>query len=178
MRRNSLRKIVIALGLAVFALVMTVSVVSASSVRELRIEDKCDVATFPSASGCQGNGGVSFQEFLAKLNPQDGGHGAWRFNFGREHINVSETLKAINVGGEPHTFTKVQTFGGGCVPDLNTPLGLTPVAECSDPNLFNSTFVAANNSLEMEGVNLGVGTHNFQCLIHPWMQIAIEVRSD
>lgn len=178
MRRNSLRKIVTALGFAVFALVMTVSVVTASSVRELRIEDRCDVATFPSASGCQGSGGVSFQEFMVKLNPQDGGHGAWRFNFGRKHINIDETLKAINVGGEPHTFTKVQKFGGGCVPDLNTPLGLTPVAECSDPNIFNSTVVASNNSLEMKGVNLGVGTHNFECLIHPWMKIAIEVRSD
>lgn len=178
MRRNSLRKIFIALGLAVFALVMTISVVTASSVRELRIEDRCDVATFPAASGCQGNSGVSFQEFLAKLNPQDGGHKAWRFHFGREHISIDETLKAINVGGEPHTFTKVQKFGGGCVPDLNAPLGLTPVAECSDPNIFNSTLVAVNNSLEMKGVNLGVGTHNFECLIHPWMKIVIEVRPD
>ncbi len=178
MRRNRLRRIAIALGLAVFALVMAVSAVTASSVRELRIEDRCDAATFPVGAGCKGSGGVSFQKFLEKLNPQDGGHGAWRFNFGREHINVNETLKAINVGGEPHTFTKVQKFGGGCVPELNAPLGLTPVVECSDPNIFNSTLVGSNNSLEMKGANLGIGTHNFECLIHPWMRIAIKVRSD
>lgn len=73
MRKNRLRRIATALGLAVFALIMAVSVVTASSVRELRIEDRCDAATFPFETGCQGSGGVTFQKFLAKLNPQDGG---------------------------------------------------------------------------------------------------------
>lgn len=178
MSRNKLRRIFISLGLAVVALVMVVSVATASSVRELRMEDKCDAATFPPEAGCTSNGGVTFQEFLAKLNPQDKGHRAWKFSFGREHIDLNETLRATNIGGEPHTFTKVQEFGGGCVATVNSPLKLTPVAECSDPNTFPSTLVTSKNSLEIKGVNLGIGTHNFECLIHPWMRITIEVRAD
>jgi hypothetical protein len=59
MSRNKLRRIFISLGLAVVALVMVMSVATASNVRELRMEDKCDAATFPPEAGCTSNGGVT-----------------------------------------------------------------------------------------------------------------------
>jgi hypothetical protein len=127
---------------------------------------------------------VTFDEFLEELNPQDGGHGAWRFNFGRGRIDRGETLRAVNRGGEFHTFTEVAEFGGGCVPDLNGPLGLTPVPECAPltevapgvvvPTAFLQTGVDAGDSIDVSG--LKNGNHKFQCLIHPWMKVNVRVR--
>jgi hypothetical protein len=64
-------------------------------------------------------------------------------------------------------------FGGGCVPDLNAVLGLTPVPECADPALFGSTLVLPGEELEVE--SLPSGTHPFECLIHPWMRSTVIV---
>ena len=83
---------------------------------------------------------------------------------------------ARNTGGEPHTFTEVENFGGGCVDVLNAGLGLEPVAECSDPALFGSTLVFPGGSLQAS--DLAVGNHKFMCLIHPWMRQVIAVESD
>jgi hypothetical protein len=159
----------------------------ASGVRKVDVRDECDPATFNAAIGpgtCVGDGDVTFEEFLEQLNPADGGHDKWRFNFGRGRVDAGETLRAVNRGGEFHTFTEVAGFGGGCVPELNGPLGLTPVPECADlptlpdgqqiPTAFIPTGVNAGGSLDVAG--LDKGTHKFMCLIHPWMTTTVRVR--
>ena len=58
---------------------------------------------------------------------------------------------------------------------FNAILGLTPVPECADPDVFPTTGVAPGGTLDVHG--LAPGTHNFECLIHPWMQSVVEVRA-
>ena len=76
-------------------------------------------------------------------------------------------------------------FGGGCVPLLNTILGLTPVDECGPtvmvdgkpvPAAFISSGIDAGHNLHVHV--LDPGTHRFQCLIHPWMQSVVSVEAD
>jgi hypothetical protein len=161
----------------------------ASGARVVELEDKCDPSTFNvfvRPGTCVGDGNVTFQEFAAQLNPVDFGHDAWRMQFGRGHIDQGEALKATNEGGEFHTFTKVAQFGGGCIPELNGPLGLTPVAECAPtvpnttpplPVAFVMTGVNPGTTFDVPGAALQAGRVNhFQCLVHPWMRMDIEVR--
>ena len=55
----------------------------------------------------------------------------WDFHPWWVHVDEGQKVKAVNVGGEGHTFTRVKRFGNGCVPPLN--FGTDPVvAECKD----------------------------------------------
>lgn len=81
---------------------------------------------------------------------------------------------ATNYGGEFHTFSEVPNFGAGCVPDLNLPLGLDgpPVSDCSR-QVFKDTGIVPGATLTV--APLPVGTHLFECLIHPWMRATYTV---
>jgi hypothetical protein len=165
------------------------AITAASGVRTVNVEDRCDPATFNAAIGpgtCVGDGNVLFSEFLEKLNPVDFGHDEWRFQFGRGRIDRGETLRATNDGGEFHTFTEVAQFGGGCIPQLNGPLGLTPVPECGPvtevapnkfvPTAFLTSGLDPGGSFDVPGLAVAGTRHKFQCLIHPWMRLEVEVR--
>jgi plastocyanin len=103
-----------------------------------------------------------------------GGHGAWRFNPNFDTIVEGDSLEAINEGGETHTFTEVENFGGGIVPEINELLGgLEPVPEAQDPEIFEPTFLAPGESLTI--TDLSAGTHRFMCVLHPWQQTVIKV---
>jgi hypothetical protein len=138
--------------------VLTGAVMSrASDIEVVRIQDRCDKATFP---------------------PEDGGHGAWRFH-GTDHIEQGEPLRISNTGGEPHSFTEVSAFGTGLVPFLNPalPPGTPPAvpvgfATLEEANAATILFPGSERTLE----HLSVGRHKFQCLIHPWMRLEVEVR--
>ena len=152
---------------------------------EIRAEDRCDPATFNAVLGegaCvpMGRGTTTFGEFLETLNPADFGDDDWRFNASGSDVRRGETITVKNRGGEFHTFTEVAQFGGGCVPDLNIPLGLQPAPECAPevapgvPLAFVTTGIPAGGSLQVSG--LEKGTHHFICLIHPWMRTDVRVR--
>jgi len=174
MRRNTI------LGLLWVGVAAAGVVISrASDIEVVRIEDRCDKATFPPEAGCTKSGGVTFSELLARVNPHDGGHGAWRFS-GPDHIDWGQPLRISNTGGEPHSFVEVRSFGTGVVPFLNPALPPgTPPAVPAD----GSSIDAANGAnIVMPGTDrvitgLAVGRHKFQCLIHPWMQLEVEVRN-
>ena len=182
-----MKKFVATVGVSLGACVLMISLAGASGVRRVDVEDRCDPETFNAAIGegtCVVDLGVTFDEFLEELNPVDFGHDKWRFNFGRGRVDSGETLQAVNRGGEFHTFTEVAEYGGGCVPELNGPLGLTPVAECADltevaptvfvPTAFLTSGIDAGGTLNVD--DLDRGTHKFQCLIHPWMRQDVTVR--
>ncbi len=144
-------------------------------VEEIKVEDTCEPASFNAVLGpgaCVGDGHVTFGEFVAKLNPADGGHETWRFDPDDTDIEEGQVLLVINEGGEEHTFTEVAVFGGGFVPPLNAalPPGTPPAVTLES---FFTTFVAAGGTRRLAG--LSVGTHRFQCGIHPWMRTVIEV---
>lgn len=143
----------------------------------IQAEDDCDPATFNAAIGagtCVGDGETTFPQFIAQLQrlkraPE------WRFDPSRTHVAPGNSLLVENDGGEAHTFTPVKAFGGGCIDQLNAILGLTPVPECGNPQLFGATLVLPDHQLPVNGLTPGV--HKFQCLIHPWMHAVVTVRA-
>jgi hypothetical protein len=86
---------------------------------------------------------------------------------------VGQTLLAVNQGGEVHTFTEVENFGGGIVLALNALSGNpVPAPECL--NLVAGDFVAPGASYTDEVEE--PGTEHYQCCIHPWMRLDLHAR--
>jgi hypothetical protein len=70
----------------------------------------------------------------------------------------------------------VKQFGGGFIPGLNGP-GESVVPECA--NGFSNLAVARTRILQgshLDVIGLSKGKHLFQCCIHPWMRIEVDVR--
>ena len=136
--------------------------------------DACDPETFNAAIGpgtCTRSGGVQFAKFLELLGLHHS-IGSWRFAPPNVTMRVGQRLVATNRGGEVHTFTEVEDFGGGIVADLNNLTGLTTVApECTQ--LTGSDFIAPGSSSSEEEDEAGV--ENYQCCIHPWMRAQVRV---
>jgi hypothetical protein len=183
------------LGTAVIGLAVLVPAIPASAgqgragakghVRVVQVRDACDPATFNAEIGpgtCVDHTGarVTFDQFLAKLNPVDFGHPKWRNIPGEVHVKEGDSLLAAGRGGEVHTFTEVEEFGPGCVGFINDKLGLTgpPVADCAtnlDPtNPANTLVVPGKPGLNVHEDE--AGTERYECLIHPWMRTIVDIR--
>ena len=136
--------------------------------------DACDPETFNAAVGegtCIRSGGVRFDRFLEELG-RHGFIGAWRFAPPNVSMAVGQLLTAVNRGGEVPTFTEVEEFGGGIVPDLNELTGETAVApECTQ--LQPQDFIAPGGSTSEEEEEAGV--ERYQCCIHPWMRAEVRI---
>ena len=95
--------------------------------------DACDPDTFNANVGpgtCVRNGGVKFDDFIAQLT-RLGFVGEWHFSRPVTNARVGQNLLVTNRGGEVHTFTEVEEFGGGIVANLNELAGVPNVApEC------------------------------------------------
>ena len=133
--------------------------------------DACDPETFNAALGpgtCVRNGGVRFENFLELLTRHHS-VGAWHMTPPQAHMDEGDVLMAVNHGGETHTFTEVEEFGGGIVPVLNERMGLTAVA----PECNAATFIppggSSSETEEEEGVE------KYQCCIHPWMRAEVHI---
>jgi len=144
--------------------------------RLINMMDACDPASFNAALGpgtCIGRGGgVTFDNFLAQL----GAHqkvGAWHFAPPNTNVRVGQTLVAINRGGEDHTFTEVEEFGGGFIPVLNQLSG-TPVPAPECLALAPGDIVPPGGTVR-EAVS-EAGTEHYQCCIHPWMRTTVNAR--
>jgi len=146
---------------------------AASEERLVTMMDACDPKTFQAAHvACVRSGGVTFQRFLELL----GKHhtvGAWHFTPGTVNARVGQTLLAVNRGGEVHTFTEVEKFGGGIVDILNQLSG-NPVSAPECRNLPAGEFIAPGASASDEIAQ--PGTEHYQCCIHPWMRLDVQVR--
>ena len=144
--------------------------------RRIEILDACDPTSFNAAIGagtCTRPGGLSFTAFIDQLTAK-GEVGAWRFAPGNNvEARVGQTLIAINRGGEVHTFTEVEEFGGGVVPLLHVLSNNTEVApECLalGPSDFIPPGGTASDEVEEPG------TERYQCCIHPWMRATVTAR--
>jgi len=142
------------------------------SVRQITMMDACDPTTFNAAVGpgtCVRQGGVTFANFIDQLTRHQKA-GSWVNAPPNMSASQGQTLLATNRGGEVHTFTRVEAFGGGIVPILNQLSGNPVVApECTGLGLGD--FVAPGASFEEE-VEAG-GTQRFMCCIHPWMRTTV-----
>jgi hypothetical protein len=147
---------------------------TAGNVATVRMMDACDPATFAGVpGGCQRNGGVTQEQFFSQVT-RLGRAPAWQFTPADLYLHEGDEYKATNVGGEVHTFTEVEEFGGGIVQPLNDAAGITGVApECEA--LTQSDFVPPGQSTDPEETD-EVGDEHYQCCIHPWMRMTVHVR--
>ena len=151
--------------LCLLALVALPAMALAGESVKIFVMDRCEPDSFDAAvepGTCVRNGGV-------KLNPQDGGHNAWRNSRTHLVLRDGQELTLVNTGGEFHTFTEVANFGTGLVPPLNAalPPGTPPAVPSGD---FNG--LGPGDTLTVG--QLAPGTHLFECLIHPWMRTTVE----
>lgn len=136
--------------------------------------DACDPETFNAALGpgaCTRSGGVRFDTFLEQLGLHHS-VGAWHFTPTNVMMKTGELLVATNRGGEVHTFTEVDDFGGGVVPQLNQLAGLTEVApECAALGRGGRIAPGASSSEKEDEA----GVEKYQCCIHPWMRTEVRI---
>ncbi|HKM67134.1 MAG TPA: hypothetical protein VJX70_08210 [Candidatus Acidoferrum sp.] len=145
--------------------------------------DECDPATFnaPTAVGpdfCRNvalGASTTFADLFAaaKSGSPDP---KWDFEPDSLKINKDTILNVVDQGGEPHTFTEVAKYGGGFIPGLNAPNEDT-VPECDGG--FSRVEVARTRVLQgsqLQLTGLSKGEHLFQCCIHPWMRVKVEVK--
>lgn len=176
---------VIAAGLATGTVVLQLGGTAVANrgndAETIRMLDDCDPKTFNKLLGpgaCVGDGDVTIDEFNEAL--ADGGHGHWRNNPDDTHVEAGEGLHLENLGGEVHTFTEVPGFvRGGCIPELNEPLGLETRSPefCARAFSDPKTVLAPQAESDLPARRLTHRHNNFQCMIHPWMVTRVEVRS-
>lgn len=153
------------------------------SVAQVVALDECDPTTFNAAIGpdfCKNVAlaplgyATTFQNLFAEAaagtpDPK------WDFEPDKLSVKEGTTVSVVDQGGEPHTFTEVKQFGGGFIPGLND--GEAPVPECaagfSDVAVAKTRIIQGSTSLV---TGLSKGTHYFQCCIHPWMRMQVEVK--
>jgi len=162
----------------------------------IRVLDRCDPETFDAVFGegtCvpTSRGDVTFERFITRLDErrarkvlQSRSLLGWVFKPSRTRAREGDSLLVDNRGGEFHTFTNVTEtgFGGGCVPELNEILGLTPLPQCTtdangdgSPDAFDpGSALPAGDSFTVS--DLSHGRNLFECLIHPWMRTTVRVR--
>ena len=144
--------------------------------------DECDPTTFNAALGpdfCKNIAlaavgfATTFNDLFAEAaagTPDP----AWDFEPDTVTIKKETPLIVVNQGGEPHTFTEVAKFGGGFIPGLNN--GQATVPECAGG--FKNIAVARTRILQgsqLQVSGLSKGEHHFECCIHPWMRVTVQV---
>jgi plastocyanin len=143
--------------------------------------DECDPVTFNEALGpgfCK-NVALGYSTTLADLfSEAQSGHPDPKWDFEPDILKIKQgtPLSVVDQGGEPHTFTEVAHFGGGFITGLNGP-GEKTVPECAGG--FGKVKVARTRILQGSNVQiteLSKGEHRFQCCIHPWMRMKVEVK--
>ena len=182
-----MKTLTIRLFASLFVAGLTLSLVPAAlaqentpSVAQVVALDECDPATFNAAIGpdfCKNVAlgfSTTFNDLFAKAaagTPDPG----WDFEPDTVKIKEGTILTVVDQGGEPHTFTEVAKFGGGFIADLNH--GEATVPECAGG--FKNVAVAKTRMLQgsqRQITGLSKGEHHFECCIHPWMRMTVEVK--
>lgn len=142
--------------------------------------DECEPKSFNAMLGpdfCKNVAIGATTSFLKLFSEAKEGHPDPNWDFEPDTLNINQgtILNVANEGGEPHTFTEVKDFGGGFIGGLNG--GQNTVPECAGG--FANVAVAKTRILQGSSVNvsgLSKGEHNFQCCIHPWMRVTVQVQ--
>ena len=156
---------------AVTAVAVGVLAASAFATSEptVKVRDSCDEASFNAVVGdgtCIDAGNVTFDDFVGSLMKHKN-HPLWNFTPTTRTVHLGSTVEVANVGGEFHTFSRTNEFGGGFVDFLNDILGLTTIADgCTQPPGPTNAFIEAGDTGTISTTALGLGTHKFICCIH------------
>jgi hypothetical protein len=194
----------LAVGLGVAMLWGSLANADAQTAKTITMRDACDPDTFNAVVGdgtCipGQHGNTLFTDFVGELTT-DQIAGAWRFNpllnttegnfrLARLDLRSGDQTTIQNAGGETHTFTRVNKFGGGFVGFLN---GLTgnpdPAPECAqmlpDGTLVPQPESASNQFVEAGKTEPGPtagssalpqGVSRWECCVHPWMRMVVVV---
>ncbi len=157
---------------------------SSSRIVQVVALDECDPDTFNAALAV---GGVPFclnvalgaqttlSELFAEATAPGVGDPSWDFEPDKIVIKKGTVIEVADEGGEPHTFTEVKKFGGGFLDALNG--GEAEAPECQGG--FKNIAVARTRILQGSHLlitELSKGTHYFECCIHPWMRMEVDVK--
>jgi hypothetical protein len=172
-------------SLAVTLAVVLAVTASADSGSKFVVTDDCAPNADWGPNGClRERGEVTRAEFAAANANRYPGHPAWRIVPPYVAEQSDDEIRVMNTGGRGHTFTEVERFGGGFVAALNPP-GAAFAPECAianpDGTLRPAPAAAATTlapGAELRVEDLEVGTHNFQCCIHPWMRTTVKIKDD
>ena len=175
--------------------------------KAIRIWDACDPKSFNDAVGpgtcISGHHGKTlFNDFVGELQT-DHIAGGWRFNpflnasagvfrLERLRLESGDNTSIQNKGGETHTFTRVEKFGGGFVGFLNMLSGNpVPAPECAkvlpdgslvpQPESDTNRFVEAGKTEAGPSAGssaLPRGVSRWECCVHPWMRMIVVVRDE
>jgi plastocyanin len=146
--------------------------------------DECEPTSFndPKVGGpdfCKNVTLGAFTTFdeLKKQANQGTPDPGWDFEPDTLRIKKGTPIIVVDQGGEPHTFTEVKRFGGGFIEVLNH--GEDTVSECNGG--FKNLAVARTRILQgsqLQVSGLSKGEHYFQCCIHPWMRVTVDVKDN
>jgi plastocyanin len=180
---NTVRKVALLVGCLMLTgatLALAQANPPSPSIKQVVAVDECDPTTFNAALGpdfCK-NIALGFSTTFDDLfkEAQDG-HPDKKWDFTPDTVNMKRgtTLVVVDQGGEPHTFTEVKQYGGGFITGLNG--GEDTVPECAGG--FKRVAVAKTRMLQgsqLQISNLAPGEHKFECCIHPWMRMKVEVK--
>jgi len=151
-----------------------------SALKQIVALDECDPTSFNAALGPDFCKNVTLGAFTTLSNLfAEAAAGTpdpnWDFEPDAVKMDEGTILSVVDQGGEPHTFTEVAHFGGGFIPMLNG--GEATVPECAGG--FSKVAVAKTRILQgshLEITDLKKGEHHFQCCIHPWMRVNVQVK--
>jgi hypothetical protein len=144
--------------------------------------DECDPTTFndPAAAGpgfCQNVTLGAFTTLQDLIDKAAGGNPDPNWDFEPDVVTIKKRtiLSVVNQGGEPHTFTEVSHFGGGFFEPLNGGEDVLPECAGGFANLgVAKTRILQGSHLDVTG--LSKGKHLFECCIHPWMRVEVDVK--
>ena len=154
--------------------------VSSAPIAQIVALDECEPSSFNAVLGpdfCKNIALGATTSFTKLFGEASDGRPDPNWDFEPDTLNVRQgtVLNIANEGGEPHTFTEVARFGGGFIDGLNS--GQQTVPECAGG--FGNVAVARTRILQGSSVNvsgLSKGEHQFQCCIHPWMRVTVQVK--
>ena len=175
----SRRRRIVLVAFAVLAVGALGATALANGTATVKMRDACDAESFNAVIGpgtCVDAGNVTFDEMIASL-VKHGNHPLWRNTPTTRTVHHGAVVDVANVGGEFHTFSHTEEFGGGFVPELNEVLGLDEIADgCLLAPGPTNAFVPAGGTGTIDTAELEPGVHKFMCCIHPWMQSSLMVK--
>ena len=136
------------------------------------LRDLCGGDSWAPFGGCVINGPIARPEWLDRVLAT-GSHPLWANSPVQTTVQEGTTLEVVNVGGRPHSFTRVANFGGGVLTLLNTREDTAiPAPECITPGAVTAIPGAGASALQ---TFTGTGEQRYQCCFHPWMRSTVSV---
>ena len=171
------------IGLALVGLLAIATSAMAQNPVQIVALDECEPSSFNAALGtdfCRNVAlaALGFATPLDKLFSQAAAGApdpGWDFEPDQVSMKKGAVLSVVDQGGEPHTFTEVAKFGGGFIDGLNH--GEATVPECAGG--FANVKVARTRIIQGSHADISgltKGKHLFQCCIHPWMRVEVDVK--